>query len=59
MIGTAEVAQILDVPRRTIQQEWRAWGLHGIKINGKLVKFRERDITAWIERQEAQTRRGA
>ena len=54
MIGTEELAEYLGMPLNTIQHCWRAWGLPGIKV-GRRIKFRERDIAAWLERRERQT----
>ncbi len=48
LIGTAELAAFLGVPVRTVQEEWRAWGLPGHKI-GRYVKFRERDSERWLD----------
>jgi len=45
MIGTRELAELLNVSYRTVVHQWRNWGLPGIKI-GHSVKFRERDIDA-------------
>ncbi|MBB5077964.1 helix-turn-helix domain-containing protein [Nonomuraea endophytica] len=45
-----EVAALLGVPKSTVYSKWRAWGLKGIRV-GRNVKFRERDVEAWLERQ--------
>lgn len=50
MIGIPELAEFLGVPVRTVRERWREWGLPGIKI-GKYVKFRERDVAAWLDRR--------
>ena len=50
MLSVTETAERLDVPVPTLYDRWRKWELPGYKI-GKALKFRERDIEAWIERQ--------
>lgn len=52
LIGLPEAAQFLDVSERTLRREWETWGLKAIRV-GTRLKFRERDIAAWIEGQEA------
>jgi excisionase family DNA binding protein len=52
LVGAQELADRFGVPVATIYHEWRAWGLNGLKI-GKHLRFRERDIEAWLDRQAA------
>ncbi len=49
-LSPAEVAKIFQVPIRTIQVLARTKKIPALKI-GRLWRFREHDIRAWIEHQ--------
>jgi excisionase family DNA binding protein len=51
MMTPKEVGDLLGVPERTVRAQREAWGLKSHRI-GRAVRFRERDVMAWIERQE-------
>jgi excisionase family DNA binding protein len=50
LISLSDTAERLDVPTSTLYKNWRAWGLKAYRI-GRALKFRERDIEAWLDRQ--------
>jgi len=52
MLSARDVAAILAVPERTVRDKWREWGLPAYRI-GKHLRWRERDVYAWINRQPA------
>jgi hypothetical protein len=52
LVSAQELADRFDVPVATIRHEWRKWGLNGIKI-GRHLRFRERDVESWLDRQAA------
>lgn len=52
MLSSREVAAILAVPERTVRDKWREWGLPAYRI-GKHLRWRERDLYAWIEKHTA------
>jgi excisionase family DNA binding protein len=52
MLSSREVAAILAIPERTVRDKWREWGLPAYRI-GKHLRWRERDVYAWIDRQAA------
>jgi len=52
MLSARDVATILAVPERTVRDKWREWGLRAYRI-GKHLRWRERDVYAWIDRQAA------
>jgi excisionase family DNA binding protein len=52
LLGATATADLLDVPVQTLYRNWRTWGLKGYRVGQKL-KFRERDVQGWIERQVA------
>ncbi len=52
MLSARDVASILAVPERTVRDKWREWGLPAYRI-GKHLRWRERDVHAWIDKQAA------
>jgi excisionase family DNA binding protein len=52
LLSSRDVAAILAIPERTVRDKWREWGLQAYRI-GKHLRWRERDVYAWIERQSA------
>lgn len=46
-----EAADRLRIKTTTLRQNWRRWGIPAHKIDG--LKFRERDINAFIARRAA------
>jgi excisionase family DNA binding protein len=50
LLSSRDVAAILAIPERTVRDKWKEWGLPAYKI-GKHLRWRERDVYAWIERQ--------
>jgi excisionase family DNA binding protein len=52
MLSAREVAAILSVPERTIREKWRDWELRAYRI-GKHLRWKEREIYAWIDRHAA------
>jgi len=52
LLSAREVAGMLVVPERTVRDKWRAWGLPAYRI-GKHLRWKERDVLAWIDRQTA------
>lgn len=52
MLSARDVSAILAVPERTVRDKWWEWGLPAYRI-GKHLRWRERDVHAWIYRQAA------
>jgi excisionase family DNA binding protein len=52
LISSRDVAAILAIPERTVRDRWKEWGLPAYRI-GKHLRWKERDVYAWIERQSA------
>lgn len=52
MLSAKETADLLGMSRQTLYNNWKSWGLKAHKVGGSL-KFRERDIEAWADRQVA------
>jgi excisionase family DNA binding protein len=52
MMSAREVGALLGVPESTVRDKWREWGLHAYRF-GKHLRWRERDVQAWIERNSA------
>ena len=52
MLSVQDLAAMLAVPVDTVYDQWRQWGLKGYRI-GKHLRFREREVDQWIEKQAA------
>ncbi len=52
MLSARQVGEILGVKERTVRDKWREWQLPAYRI-GKHLRWRERDLLAWIDRQTA------
>jgi predicted DNA-binding transcriptional regulator AlpA len=52
MLSARDVAAISAIHEHTVRDKWREWGLPANKI-GKHLRWRERDVHAWIDRQAA------
>jgi excisionase family DNA binding protein len=52
MLSAREVAAILSVPERTVREKWREWELPAYRI-GKHLRWKEREVHAWIDRHAA------
>jgi excisionase family DNA binding protein len=52
MLSARDVAAILAVPERTIREKWREWELPAYRI-GKHLRWKEREVYAWIDRHAA------
>ena len=52
LLSSRDVAAILAIPERTVRDKWKEWGLPAYRI-GKHLRWKERDVYAWIERQSA------
>jgi excisionase family DNA binding protein len=48
LISLADTAELLGVPTSTLYKRWREFGLPAYRV-GRAIKFRERDIDAWLE----------
>lgn len=52
LISAAEAAEILGVSRDYVYKNWRQLGLKAKRV-GRSLKFLERDLENWIERNSA------
>lgn len=50
LMSVEEVAAYLGVPKSTVYDRWERWGLTGIRV-GRALRFRQRDVETWIDRQ--------
>lgn len=49
LLSPAQVATKLGVSRKTVDRNWREWGLRRISLSARAVRFRERDVDHFIE----------
>jgi len=52
LLSSRHVGAILGIPERTVRDKWREWELPAYRI-GRHLRWKERDVYAWIERQSA------
>jgi excisionase family DNA binding protein len=52
LLSARQVGALLGIPERTVRAQWRTWQLPAYRI-GKHLRWRERDVHAWIEHQKA------
>ncbi|MEW2223289.1 helix-turn-helix domain-containing protein [Streptomyces sp. NPDC006990] len=48
LLTAGEVAEWFGVSETTVRNRYRSWGLKPQKI-GRLLRFRERDLRAWLD----------
>jgi excisionase family DNA binding protein len=51
LLTAAEVADYLGVPVKTIYARWQDWGLTACRV-GRHLRFRQRHVEDWLDRQE-------
>ncbi|NRQ38264.1 helix-turn-helix domain-containing protein [Nonomuraea sp. NN258] len=49
-MSVEEVAAYLGVPKSTVYDRWKDWGLKGYRV-GRYLRFRERNVETWLEHQ--------
>ncbi|MCQ4041994.1 helix-turn-helix domain-containing protein [Streptantibioticus rubrisoli] len=50
LLTPGQAAAFLAVPLSTLYSNWRRWGVPAYRV-GKHLRFRERDLEAWLSRQ--------
>jgi excisionase family DNA binding protein len=50
MLTMRQTAEFLGVAHKTLTMSWRSWELPGYRIGG-CIKFRERDLEAWLAKR--------
>jgi excisionase family DNA binding protein len=50
LLTAQECADYLSVPLRTLREHRTEWGLRAIRV-GRELRFRVRDVEAWLDRQ--------
>jgi len=49
-MSAQETAEYLGLNVETLYRRWEEWGIQAYRI-GRWLKFRERDVENWIEKQ--------
>ncbi|MFF4620907.1 helix-turn-helix domain-containing protein [Nonomuraea jabiensis] len=52
LMSVEEVAAYLGVPKSTVYDRWKDWGLPAFRV-GRSLRFRERDVETWLAKQAA------
>jgi len=61
LLTTREVGELLAISPDAVLRRWRAGDLPGFRLSNRVLRFRESEILAWLERKregprEAETR---
>jgi excisionase family DNA binding protein len=59
LISLGELAEYLGVARSTVYKHWPEYGIPHVRLHGKYVRFRERDVALYLERLGRETANGA
>jgi excisionase family DNA binding protein len=51
-LSVASAAALLDMPERRLRDHWKRWGIPAHRV-GRELRFRERDIHAWVAKRPA------
>ena len=51
LLSVEELAAYLGVPKKTVYDCWRQWGLRGYRV-GRYLRFRERHVEEWLQSRE-------
>jgi excisionase family DNA binding protein len=51
LLSVEELAAYLGVPKKTVYDCWRKWGLRGYRV-GRSLRFRERQVEEWLSSRE-------
>jgi excisionase family DNA binding protein len=49
LLSISTAAEYLAIPERRLRDNWRRWGLRAYRV-GRELRFRERDLENWLER---------
>ncbi len=52
LLSMSELADYLNKPHRTVQANWREWGIRGIRV-GRSLRFRVRAVEKWLDERAA------
>jgi excisionase family DNA binding protein len=53
LLTTREVAEMLGLSSEAVLRRWRAGDLPGFRLSSKVLRFRQSELIAWLERYRA------
>jgi excisionase family DNA binding protein len=56
LLTTREVAEMLGLSSEAVLRRWRAGELPGFRLSSKVLRFRQSELIAWLERHRAGSR---
>jgi excisionase family DNA binding protein len=56
LLTTREVAEMLGLSSEAVLRRWRAGELPGFRLSSKVLRFRQSELTAWLEGHRAGSR---
>lgn len=54
LLNSKEVGELLGFPERTVRAQSKTWGLKTYRVGGRALRWRERDVEAFIGRSVVQ-----
>jgi excisionase family DNA binding protein len=53
LLTTHEVAEMLGLSSEAVLRRWRAGELPGFRLSSKVLRFRQSELIAWLERHRS------
>ncbi|WP_280890958.1 hypothetical protein [Streptomyces sp. LBL] len=49
LLSFETIAERMEVPKRTVLDNYRSWDIPVIRISDRILRVRERDFEAWLD----------
>lgn len=43
------IAERMELPKRTVVDNYKSWGIPVVRISDRILRIRERDFEAWLD----------
>lgn len=53
LLPLADAASVLAIEPDKLRRHWKRWGVGGVYKVGRELRFRERDLNAWLAKRAA------
>lgn len=54
LLSFETIAQRMEVPKRTVLDNYKRWGIPVVRVSDRILRVRERHFEAWLESRENQ-----
>lgn len=52
LLSFETIAERMEVPKRTVLDNYKSWGIPVIRISDRILRVRERHFEAWLRTRE-------